>query len=261
MFGLRPTNPLRDQTILITGASSGLGRALALKLAERGNRIVITARREPLLQQLAAEVEARGSRCLPIPCDATDPTASRVAIDAAVAAFGPIDTAFLNVGGGTGLAMGQGDVDAILAEMRRNYDALVASLVPLIDLMRERGGTIAWTGSPAGFFGLPRSGPYSAAKAAGRVLMDTCRIELAHTPIRFVSLYPGFTYTDGLDPSQVPSPWLIVQPERAVSEMLWAVERGRAHHVFPRRIRWPIWLGVALPEGVRRRVLGLFVRG
>lgn len=257
-----PLGRLVDQTILITGASSGLGRALALALSRGRNRIVVTARRAALLDALAAEVEANGSRCLAVAADATDPTAAAHVLDAATAAFGPIDTAFLNAGGGTGIAMGSDAMttDAVLAELRRNVDTLVVFLVPLIRHLRVRGGTIAWTGSPAGSFGLPRSGPYSAAKAAGHVLMETCRIELADTPIRFVSLYPGFTYTDGLDPDQVPSRALIITPERAVAEMIAAVDRGQAQHMFPRRIAWPIALGRLLPDAVRRLVLRAFVR-
>ena len=65
--------------------------------------------------------------------------------------------------------------------------------------MKAQGGTIAYTGSPAGFFGLPKSGPYSAAKAAGRILLDTCRIELKDTKIKLVALYPGFVRTPMAD--------------------------------------------------------------
>ncbi len=257
-----PLRRLRGQTILITGASSGLGRALAVALSHGDNNLIVTARRKALLDTLADEVVANGSRCLAIAADATDPDAARAVLDAANTTFGPIDTAFVNAGGGKGISMGTPGMaaDAVLAEMRRNYDTLVVYLIPLIAQMRARGGTIAWTGSPAGSFGLPRSGPYSAAKAAGRILLETCRIELADTPIRFVSLYPGFTYTDGLDPKEVPFAWLILQPERAVAEMLWAVERGRDQHMFPRRIAWLIAVARLLPDAVRRFILSRFVR-
>ncbi len=262
MVARRARVVLEGQTILITGASSGLGRALALALSKRSNRIVITARREALLRELAAEIEANGSPCLPVVADATDPADAQRVLDAATEAWGSIDTAFLNAGGGTGLQMGSeaASVDAVLAEMARNYSTLVNFLVPLLPLLQQRGGTLVWTGSPAGVFGLPRSGPYSAAKAAGRLLIDSCRIDLAHTPIRFVSVYPGFTYTDGLDPDQVPSRHLIIQPERAVAEIVAAAEAGRAHHTFPKRLAWPLALAAWLPEPVRRWLLGLFSR-
>lgn len=254
--------PITGQTVLITGATSGLGRGLALDLAASGNRLVVTGRRAGLLETLAEEVRARGSQCLTAPVDATDTAAVARHLAEAIAHFGRIDVAVLNAGGGTPLTMGGPETDAatVLAMMQKNYATLVNYLCPLIDHMRAPGGTIAYTGSPAGMFGLPRSGPYSAAKAAGRVLLDAARIELAGTPIRLVALYPGFTYTEGLDPDQVPSPRLIIQPERAVREMRWAIERGVSHHVFPKRIAWPIRFGRLLPEPLRRRILQLAAR-
>lgn len=253
---------LQDKTILITGASSGLGRALAVELSHHRNRIVVTARRQSLLDALADEIRANGSEARVCAGDATNPEDARRALAAAQEAFGPIDVAVLNVGGSPEHVMGglHGTAEEIVHTMRLNYDSLVNFLSPLIEGMRERGGVIAWTGSPSGFFGLPKSGAYSASKAAGRLLMDTCRIELADTPIRFVTLYPGFTYTEGLDPSSVPSPLLIIDKKRAVSEMIYAIERGKPHHIFPKRIRWLVRLARLLGEPVRRRILALVVR-
>ena len=146
--------------------------------------------------------------------------------------------------------------EEILRQMRTNYETLgKSSWSRSSGRMRSAGGTIAYTGSPAGYFGLPKSGGYSAAKAAGRTLFDTCRIELAATPIKFVALYPGFTYTEGLDDTAVPIKALIIQKERAVREMVHAMENGKSHHVFPKRIAILIALARLLPEPVRRRVL------
>jgi short-subunit dehydrogenase len=121
--------------------------------------------------------------------------------------------------------------------------------------MGDRPGIIAVTGSPAGYLGLPKSGPYSAAKAALRILIDTCRIELAATNIDLVALYPGFTHTAALAPEDVPVQALIIEADRAAREMAWALERRRAHHLFPKRIALLIGLARLLPEPVRRWVL------
>lgn len=247
---------ITGKTILITGASSGLGRAMAVALSRGDNNLVVTARREPLLRELAAEVEASGSRCTVVAADGTDPAASRAVLDAGIEAYGRIDVAILNAGGGTAMSMATAPVEDVIRVMRVNYDTLVNLLCPLIAHMKGSGGTIAYTGSPAGFFGLPKSGPYSAAKAAGRVLMDTCRIELKGTDIKLVSLYPGFTYTPGMDADEVPFKALIIDTDRAVREMLPAIERGRSHHMFPKRIAWLIHLARLLPEWLRRRILG-----
>lgn len=251
---------LTDRTILITGATSGLGRGMALALAGGRNRIIVTGRRAHLLETLAEEVLAAGSECLVAPVDATDTAAVAAHLDEAIDRFGRIDVAVLNAGGGAAMVMGAPDTDAgaVLGIMSKNYATLVNYLCPLIEHMRERGGTIAYTSSPAGMFGLPKSGPYSASKAAGRVLFDTARIELADTPVRLVALYPGFTYTEGLDADEIPIKALIIDRERAVREMLRAIERGKDHHIFPKRIAWAIRIGRLLPEPIRRRLLGLF---
>lgn len=248
---------ITQQTILITGASSGLGRSLALSLAAGNNNLVVTARRKELLDELAKEVERAGSRCLALAADATNTDACARVVEQAAARFGGIDIAVLNAGGGSATVMGSPAATAasVLDTMAKNYATFVNFLCPVIDLMKERGGTIAYTGSPAGTFGLPKSGPYSAAKAAGRTLFDTCRIELAHTPIRFVALYPGFTYTDSLDADEVSVKALIIDKERAVREMVRAIEQGTDHAMFPKRIAWPVRVASLLPESVRRQIL------
>ena len=246
---------LQNQTILVTGASSGLGRGMAVALANGGNRIILTSRREALLEEVAAEVRAQGSECLVAPADVTDADACAAMIEAGIDAFGPIDVAILNAGGGRPLDMNAASVDDVLSLMRLNYDGLVHCLVPMMAQMRERGGAIAYTGSPAGYFGLPNAGPYCAAKAAGRVLFDACRVELADTPIQFVALYPGFTLTPGIDPDVVPHKALMIDIDRAVHEMLGAIERGDEHHMFPKRIKGLMGFGRALSEPMRRWIL------
>jgi len=251
-----PVPTIRDQTILITGASSGLGHGLALALAGHHNRFVLTARRKERLDALAAQLEARGSQALVVPADALDRDACENVLQQAISTFGHIDVAVLNAGGGTAMSMSTATTEQVLGIMRLNYDTVVHFLCPLIAHMKPRGqGLLAVTGSPAGFFGLPKSGPYSAAKAAVRLLIDTCRIELAGTGIDLVALYPGFTHTDALDPEDVPTKALIIDVDRAVAEMKWALERRRSHHLFPNRIAWLITLARWLPEPVRRFIL------
>lgn len=246
---------LTRKTILITGASSGLGHGIATQLSLGDNQLILTARREQRLNDLAEVVRANGSRCVVVAADATDTLAAQGVIDAGLEAFGAIDVAVLNAGGGRPTDMAEASVDDVLRVMRTNYDTFVNFFCPMIQHMKPLGGTIAYTGSPAGYLGLPMSGPYSASKAAGRTLVDSARIELADTPVKLVALYPGFTYTEGLNPDDVPVKALIIKKERAVKEMLAAIERGRAHHIFPKRIALLIALARLLPEPLRRFVL------
>ena len=239
---------LRKQTLLIAGCSSGIGRAFALEMAKRGNNIVITARRESLLEALAGEIEAVGSRCLSLPCDALCEEDAKRVIEQATAEFGSVDFALLNVGDGPSFNMSKCSAKAIKDNMATNYDTLVNYLVPLIQQMKSQGhGVIAHTNSLAGFLGLPMQGPYSAAKAAGRILMATCRIELKKNNIRFLTLYPGFIATERVAEDGIPAPFEMTEKE-AVNHMIHAIEKEKNDYLFPFPLRWLIRLARVLPK-------------
>lgn len=91
---------------------------------------------------------------------------------------------------------------------------------------------IAHTNSLAGFLGLPMQGPYSAAKAAGCILMDTCRTELKPFGLKFVSLYPGFVATDRVSDDGIPAP-LEISEEKAARLMIRAMEKEKSDYLFP----------------------------
>ncbi len=246
---------LANKTILITGASSGLGHAIALELGRRGNKIIATARRAERLRALAREIQSSGGQCVVVPADSIDTAAVERVLRVGIEAFGPIDMALLNAGGGLATNLLTTHAAEVLRQMRINYDTMANYLCPLIEHMKVRGGTIAYTSSPAGSFPVPLSGPYGAAKAAGAHLFEAARLDTSGTPIQFVALYPGFTYTDALDPDDVPLKALIISKERAVLEMIWAIEKGKARHMFPKRIKWLIALGRAVPAPIRRTLL------
>src|SRR6266540_5542179 len=131
---------LADQTILIVGASSGIGAQVARDVAGHGNRVVIVARRAEELAAVAADVRAAGSACLDIAADALDPDAAAAVVDRAVAEFGAVDVALLNVGQGPDMLMAEVGVADIGWVMAVNYDMTVNYLVPLIAQMRRQSG-------------------------------------------------------------------------------------------------------------------------
>ena len=246
---------LIKKTILITGASSGIGRAVALELGKRGNQIVVTARRDDLLKSLAAEIEATGAECLALKNDALDESAAARAVEAARERFGGIDVALLNIGSGPVMNLANVSAEEIKLNMAINYDTMVNFLVPLIRLMKEqRRGVIAQTNSLAGFLGLPMQGPYSAAKAAGRILLDAGRLELRKYNIKVINLYPGFVGTHKSSHNEMPKPFEMSEAECA-EHIIHALEKEKNDYLFPFSLRWLIRLGRVLPKRITGQIL------
>lgn len=246
---------LTNRTVLITGASSGIGRSLAVELAKRNNRIVVTARRKERLDELVSEIEASGGEALAVAADAlVEEEAVRV-VRAAVDRFERIDVAVLNIGDGPVFNMAHITARQVLDSMRVNYDTFVHYLIPVMDHMKPfREGMIVHTNSLAGFLGLPMQGPYSAAKAAARILMDTCRIELRKYNLKVVSIHPGFIRTETQLAYDQPMP-LALSEEQAAKHMIRAMERGSWDYMFPWVYKMLIRLAGILPKWLVGKIL------
>ncbi|MBB3613018.1 SDR family NAD(P)-dependent oxidoreductase [Rhizobium sp. BK602] len=236
--------------ILIVGASSGMGRVLARRLAGEGAKVIVTARREPMLIKLAEDIRNAGGECWPIAADASDTTAAENVVKAVVERYGRIDMAYLNAGGAPALDMRLMDAGDVNAYMRSNYDVVVNYLFPILkQMMRQGGGHVAHTNSLAGFLGVPLQGPYSAAKGAAILLIDTCRIEFARYGIKFTTVYPGFVATEATANDGMPAP-LEISAEKAVDHIMYALRNEKVDYLFPFVMRWLIRLAHILPKPV-----------
>ena len=248
---------LDGRVVLVVGASSGIGRAFCVQAAAAGALLAVTARRGDLLQELADEV---GTPCLVMPCDALDEVASAAAVQAVVEHYGCIDVALLNVGGAPAIDLRTQSAADVKHWMRVNYDVAVNTLMPVLAQMSEQGeGLVAVTNSLAGLAPIPTQGPYSAAKGALRLLVDTCRLEYASRGIRFVSIYPGFVDTERIAADGVTKSRL-VSAEQAAAEVLTAIVRENHDHLFPLLTALQLRAAQLLPARVRdlllaRRVL------
>jgi NAD(P)-dependent dehydrogenase (short-subunit alcohol dehydrogenase family) len=153
------------------------------------------------------------------------------------------------------MAIAEIGVDDIARVMALNYDVTVNYLVPLVAQMRrQRDGLIAQTNSLAGLMGVPRQGPYSAAKAAVRMLVDAARIELAPDGVRFTSIYPGFVATARVRADGLPKP-LQISEEAAARHVVRALRREPANMSFPWTMSALVRLLRALPAPVSGAVL------
>lgn len=181
---------------LLTGASSGIGRSLAKRMAIDGETVVAVARRDALLNSLVEEIREAGGHAIAMPADVTDAKAIREAIGRIEAELGPIDRLVANAGGGK-----RSSVDAFsAAEVERTLAVNVVGVANCVEsvlpYMRERGaGHIVAVGSLAAYLGLPSAAAYSAAKAALHKMMDSLRIDLQPSGIDVTLIAPGFVRT------------------------------------------------------------------
>ncbi|GJO49952.1 short-chain dehydrogenase [Mycobacterium marinum] len=246
---------VESATFLIVGGSSGIGRSVAERAARRGATVAVTARRTDRLASLAATIAEMGGSCSIHPADATDPVAAQSVVADVLERHGKIDVVLLNAGGAPALDLTRLDAADITSVMDANYDVAVNYLVPVLRHMAERGtGVIAHTNSLAGWYAVPLQGPYSAAKAALRVLFDAYRIEYAGSGVRFVSIYPGFVATEATEGDGMPAPGEISEQE-AAEHVLRALSSGRESYSFPRAMSTLVGLGRLLPTTLRRKVI------
>lgn len=214
----------------VTGASRGIGAAVAAEFSRRGYAVGVSARSE---EQLARVAERAGGRVLVVPADVTDREAMLAAAARVREELGPIDVAVLNAAHWGQMSVAAWDS----ALFRRHLDTNVVGMVHgieavLADMRRRRSGTIAGLASVAGYRGLPRSEAYGATKAAQINLLESLRIDLAPAGIRVVTVCPGFVRTDLTANNSFPMPW-IMEPDEAARRICDGIERGKAEVVFP----------------------------
>ena len=220
----------------VTGASSGIGRALALRLAECGWNVVASARSRDALQELADEAVPLHGWIDPAPMDVTDRAASEAVLAEMEAARGPCVLAVLNAG--THIPV---DVESFAAEpfeqlLKLNVLGQVYGLEALLRRFRERrGGQVALVSSIAGYSGLPTSSAYGASKAAVINMCEALRLEAAQHGISVQVINPGFVRTPLTNKNKFEMPFLI-EVEDAVDAMVRGLaDPGRFEITFPWR--------------------------
>ena len=238
----------RDAKVLITGASAGLGRALALALAAPGVELGLVARRPERLAAVAEAVQALGARAWTFPADVGDAAAMREAGGGFAAQAGGVTHVFANAGISEPDRVLQGD-PALLGEMMRiNVIGVINTLLPLVPIMvQQRRGHLVAISSVASFRALPGKGGYCASKGAVNMLMDGFRPRLRPHGISLSTICPGFIATELTDKNRYPMPFML-SAERAAELTLRAVARGRRQVVFPWQMRLIVPLLRRLPD-------------
>jgi NAD(P)-dependent dehydrogenase (short-subunit alcohol dehydrogenase family) len=189
---------LTGKKAIVTGASRGIGRAIALGFAEAGADVALVARDEATLAPVAQEVEQAGRAAHVLPCDVTDRDRVTAMVADAIAALGQVDVV-VNNAGGTAFMVPFQDVRFAGWEkvMRLNVDSIVHVLQALAPhLLERRTGSVINVASMAGLTGTPLVTPYGASKAAVVSLTRSLAMEWGHAGVRVNALCPGWTATD-----------------------------------------------------------------
>ena len=232
--------------VVISGASSGIGLALARHYLERGATVAAFARRGELLQILAAEFPEKAF-CYAL--DVRDALAIQRAAGDFMARAGVPDIVIANAGVSRGtLTEYVEDEEVFQSVMDINVLGMVKTFQPFLAAMRKaKQGTLVGIGSVAGFRGLPGSGAYSASKAAAISYMESLRVEMHGSGVKVVTLCPGYIRTPMTDINTYPMPF-ILEANDAAKRMARVIERGTSFAVVPWQMGLVGWLMKRLPN-------------
>ncbi len=249
---------IRNSVIIITGASSGIGRATAVTLAQLGATLTLTARRQERLEMLAAELAPNPGPILTIPGDIGDPTFARHLVQQTAAEFGHVDVLINNAGVGHKSPLAHMPLADAQTIWQTNVVGLLATTQAAIPIMQRQGnGQIINVSSILGQRPLPLSAVYCASKTAVNYLSRSLRMELRGTGITITLVYPGLTATEFAD-AKLGTPGVNrlglrgVPPQRVAAKIATAIAHNRtevyvtpwdwafAHlsRLFPRTLDW-----------------------
>jgi NAD(P)-dependent dehydrogenase (short-subunit alcohol dehydrogenase family) len=223
--------------VLITGASSGLGREMARQLGVRGWRVAVTGRREAELLETARQAEAAGGECLPLVGSVAEPDTVKRHYAAIRQRWGGLDWAILNAGVGDSVHARRFRADVYHRVFATNVGGAVNWLEAVLPDMIEAGsGTIAGISSLAAWRGLPGAGAYSASKAALATLLESTRVDLRGTGVDVVIVCPGFIRNRSDSSAGGAGRPFLMEIEEGVRSILVGIDRKQRIVHFP----WPL---------------------
>ena len=227
---------LRDKTVVITGASSGIGRAAALEMARRGAHLVLGARRAEALEKTASDCRALGVRATAVVTDVTNPDDCRHLI----ASAGPVDVLVNNAGFAIYDSVAEAKPADLHAMMDTNYFGALHCTQAVLPQMLERGeGTIVNVASITGIMGFARMGGYCATKFAMIGMTEALRAEVLPRGVRVALVCPGTTDTEFFvkaERGKMPGAsrlMLAISAEKVARAICDAAEDGRFRRILP----------------------------
>ena len=220
--------------VFITGASSGIGQALALRFYQAGYRLALAARRTHDVKSWVESMNMGATSYGIYSADVSDTTSIVAAGQACLASQGVPDVVIANAGISIGMDSAiRADLDVMARTFATNNIGMAATFQPFINAMAERGsGALVGIGSVAGIRGLPGHGAYCASKAAVIAYCESLRGELKASGVKVVTICPGYINTPLTQKNSYSMPFLM-QPEAFAEKAFQAIEAGDSYRVIP----------------------------
>jgi short-subunit dehydrogenase len=239
-----------NKTVLITGASSGIGKGLALEIALRGARLGLIARREDVLNEIVNEIRAQNGTAIAAAADVRDANAMKQAAERIRTELGPIDVLIANAGVGSTDLVAKLDPQVVADVLNINVLGAVNSVAAVLPEMIERkSGQLVAIASLAGYRGLPKSAAYCASKAALSSFFESMRIDLRHTGVTVSVIYPGFIKTPLTSGRQAKMPYLM-ELDDGVKKIVTAIEKGKKSYAFPWQLATLVRSSLLMPPSL-----------
>ncbi len=251
----------RGKTVLITGASSGIGESLAHVFADEGARLALTARRLDRLETIREALTGKGAEVLAIQCDVTD----RAALDAAVAqtaeSFGGIDVAIANAGFGVTGSFQKLSTNDFRRQFETNYFGLIDTIYAVLPYLQASKGRLVLLSSVAGRIGSPWNAPYASSKFAVTGLAESIYYDLLRDGVSVTSIEPGYVESDirmtdneGRFRTEWKDPvpqWLVVRRDPAARAIVKAIYKRKPQAIITGHGKVFVWLARHFPRTVR----------
>jgi short-subunit dehydrogenase len=247
----------KDKVVFLTGASSGIGEALALAMAKRGAILGLLARREELLIELAGKCVAVGGKARYFAVDVVDAEAVSQAAEKLLNEFGRIDVLIANAGiGGNNALTGKLNPEAVAEVINVNLLGAVNAVSAVLPQMLEnKSGQLVAISSLAGFRGLPKSAAYSASKAGMTAFFESVRLDVQAKGVAVTIIQPGFIKTPLTSGRRHKMPFLM-ELEDSVPLFLNAIEKRKKFAAFPWQLAALVRAARFFPAWLYDRVAG-----
>ena len=246
-----------EKVVFLTGASSGIGEALALELAKRGAILGLLARRESLLRDLVAKCERKGTAARAFACDITDEYCVRDAAESLRNEFGKIDVLIANAGI-SGASKHAKDLKP--QDFRRVIDTNLTGAVNSVsavlpDMLKQGNGQIVAISSLAGFRGLPKSAAYCASKAGMTAYFESVRLDVQNRGVSVTIIQPGFIKTPLTSGRAAKMPFLM-ELDDSIPLFLRAIEKKKKFAAFPWQLATIVRAGKIFPAWLYDKIAG-----